>query len=195
MRATEVGTQAFSRISVVSAAGHLDNDRVMIRPLGADELATVQRIEVAAGRPFAEIGMHEIASDAPPDRTRLETYQADGRGWVLVDDDDAPIGFVLVDLVDSGAHIEQVSIRPDHARHGLGRTLIDHVADWARERQLSELTLTTFTDVAWNGPYYERLGFVAVPPAELGPQLRAIREHEVAVGLDRWPRTAMRRTL
>jgi GNAT superfamily N-acetyltransferase len=168
---------------------------VRIRPLGAEELRAVQRIEVAAGRPFAEIGMHEIANDAPPDRTRLETYQAEGRAWVLVDDADAPIGFVLVDLVDSGAHVEQVSIHPDHARQGLGRSLIDHVAGWARARQLSELTLTTFTDVAWNGPYYERLGFVVVPPVELGPQLRAIREHESSIGLDRWPRTAMRRPL
>jgi GNAT superfamily N-acetyltransferase len=168
---------------------------VTIRPLGVDELTTVQDIENAAGRPFAEIGMHEIANDAPPDRERLEIYRADGRAWVLVDDVDAPIGFVLVDLVDSGAHIEQVSIRPDHARQGLGRTLIDHVAEWAKARQLSELTLTTFTEVAWNGPYYERLGFVAVPPAELGPQLRAIREHEAAIGLDRWPRAAMRRPL
>jgi GNAT superfamily N-acetyltransferase len=172
-----------------------DNGGMTIRPLGADELITVQRIEIAAGRPFAEIGMDEIAGDAPPDRARLEGYRAGGRAWVLVDDRDAPIGFVLVDLVDSGAHIEQVSIHPDHARQGLGRTLIEHVAEWARGRQLSELTLTTFTDVAWNAPYYERLGFVAVAPAELGPQLRAIREHEAAIGLDRWPRTAMRRPL
>jgi GNAT superfamily N-acetyltransferase len=177
------------------AADHLDNDRVTIRLLGVEEFTTVQAIENAAGRPFAEIGMHEIANDAPPDRDQLTAYQAAGRAWVLVDDADTPIGFVLVDLVDSGAHIEQVSIHPAHARQGLGRTLVDHVAEWARDRQLSELTLTTFTDVAWNGPYYERLGFVAVPPAELGPQLRAIREHEAAIGLDRWPRTAMRRPL
>jgi GNAT superfamily N-acetyltransferase len=195
MRATEVGTPALSRIPVVTAVDRPDNGCVTIRLLGADELTTVQQIENAAGRPFAEIGMHEIAADAPPDQASLEGYQADGRAWVLVDDQDVPIGFVLVDLVDSGAHIEQVSIHPDHARNGLGRTLIDHVAGWAREQQLDELTLTTFTEVAWNGPYYSRLGFVAVPPAELGPQLRAIREHEAAIGLDRWPRTAMRRPL
>jgi GNAT superfamily N-acetyltransferase len=166
-----------------------------IRPLAADELTAVQQIENAAGRPFDEIGMPEIAGDAPPDRMRLSTYQAEGRAWVLVDDADTPIGFVLVDLVDGAAHIEQVSIHPDHARRGLGRTLIDHVAGWARDRGLSGLSLTTFSDVAWNGPYYERLGFVAVPSAEQGPQLRAIREHEAAVGLDRWPRMAMRRAL
>jgi GNAT superfamily N-acetyltransferase len=168
---------------------------VTIRPLAADELIVVQQIENAAGRPFAEIGMPEIANDAPPDRARLSTYQAEGRAWVLVDDADSTIGFVLVDLVDGAAHIEQVSIHPDHARRGLGRLLIDHVADWARDRGLSGVSLTTFTDVAWNGPYYERLGFLAVPPAEQGPQLRAIREHEAAVGLDRWPRMAMRRPL
>jgi GNAT superfamily N-acetyltransferase len=172
-----------------------DNDQMTIRPLAADELTVVQQIENAAGRPFAEIGMDEIANDAPPDRARLTVYQAEGHAWVLVDDTDTPIGFVLVDLVDGAAHIEQVSIHPDHARRGLGRTLIDHVAGWAREHGLSGLSLTTFTDVEWNGPYYARLGFVAVPPAEQGPQLREIREHEAAIGLDRWPRMAMRREL
>jgi ribosomal protein S18 acetylase RimI-like enzyme len=186
---------ALSRIAVVTGAERLDNARVRVRPLAADELTAVQQIENAAGRPFAEIGMDEIANDAPPDRDRLSVYQTDGRAWVLVDDLDAPIGFVLVDLVDGGAHIEQVSIHPDYARRGLGRSLIDHVAAWARGRRLCAVTLTTFADVAWNGPYYQRLGFVAVAPGDLGPQLRAIREHEAAAGLDRWPRVAMRRLL
>jgi GNAT superfamily N-acetyltransferase len=166
-----------------------------IRPLAADELIVVQQIENAAGRPFAEIGMTEIADDAPPSVERLGDYQSDGRAWVLVDDADAPIGFVLVDLVDDAAHIEQVSIHPDHGRRGLGRCLVDHVAHWARGRGLHAVTLTTFEDVPWNAPYYRRLGFVTLPPSDLGPQLRAVREHEAAAGLDRWPRVAMRRAV
>jgi hypothetical protein len=30
---------------------------------------------------------------------------------------------------------------------------------WAQRHGLAALTLTTFTDVPWNMPYYERLGF------------------------------------
>jgi GNAT superfamily N-acetyltransferase len=193
-----MGTQALSRTrrQRLSAAG-VDNGWVTIRPLAADDLTAVQQLEVDAGRLFAEIGMPEIAGDTPPSLERLTAYTSAGHAWVLTDpaDTDTVIGFVLVDLVDGAAHIEQVSVHPDHGRQGLGRTLIEYVAGWARACGLSELTLTTFEAVPWNGPYYQRLGFVSLTPAELGPQLRAVRAHEAAAGLDRWPRVAMRRVL
>ncbi len=50
------------------------------------------------------------------------------------------------------------------------------------------MTLTTFADVPWNGPYYRRLGWRDLPAAELGPELAAIRRHEASLGLDAWPR-------
>ena len=55
------------------------------------------------------------------------------------------------------------------------------------------LTLTTFAEVPWNAPYYARIGFRVLADAELSPGLRAIRAHEAALGLDRWPRVCMRR--
>ena len=57
------------------------------------------------------------------------------------------------------------------------------------------LTLTTFTDVPWNAPYYVRCGFRILADAQLTPGLRAIRDREAAHGLDRWPRVCMRRDL
>jgi hypothetical protein len=49
--------------------------------------------------------------------------------------------------------------------------------------------------VPWNGPYYRRLGFREVAPAEETLGLRRVRAHEAAIGLDRWPRLCMRRDL
>jgi N-acetylglutamate synthase-like GNAT family acetyltransferase len=86
-------------------------------------------------------------------------------------------------------------VHPDHARKGLGRKLIEHVASWARDRDLDALTLTTYVDVPWNGPYYERLGFRFLTADEETPRLRAIRAHERTLGLEVWPRTSMRRSL
>lgn len=57
------------------------------------------------------------------------------------------------------------------------------------------LTLTAYTEVPWNGPYYERLGFRYLAAEEETPGLRAIRRHERAHGLDAWPRACMRRDL
>ena len=44
----------------------------------------------------------------------------------------------------------------------------------ANNRGLSAVTLTTFCDIPWNAPYYERLGFSELPEPEWGPQLRAL---------------------
>ncbi|WP_410813529.1 hypothetical protein [Micromonospora sp. 067-2] len=71
--------------------------------------------------------------------------------------------------------------------------MIEHLGDWARERGARALTLATFTEVVWNGPYYGRCGFRQLDDSELTPGLRAVRAGEAAHGLDRWPRATMRR--
>ncbi len=166
-----------------------------IRRVRDGDLAALRDIETAAGRIFADIGMHEIAEDEPPPLETLSRYQVDGHAWVAVDATDSPIAYLLVDPVDGNAHIEQVSVHPGSAGHGIGRSLIEHVAGWAVERGMPALTLTAFTEVPWNGPYYERCGFRRLGATELTPGLRDIREREAAHGLDKWPRTCMRRDL
>ena len=65
-------------------------------------------------------------------------------------------------------------------------------SSYGREAGLAAMTLTTFADVPWNAPYYGRLGWRVLSPADLSPGLVRIREHEAARDLDRWPRVAMR---
>lgn len=163
----------------------------MIRAVQEDDLPILQQIERSAGLPFADIGMPEIAADEPPLLADLRAYAEGGRAWVCTDG--PPVAYVIVDVVDGNAHIEQVSVRVEYARRGIGRALIDHVADWARVRGCPALTLTSFVEVPWNVPYYERLGFVRT--TDIGPELRAIRAQEAAHGLDRWPRACLRRPL
>jgi GNAT superfamily N-acetyltransferase len=183
----------------------------MIRPPRIDELEGLRAIERAAGRPFADIGMPEIAADEPPSVDELDAYRARGGAWVITaggaddaPDGDRPVGYVLVDVVDApgpggegarAAHIEQVSVDPAWAGRRLGARLIEHVAGEARRQGLDALTLTTFRDVAWNAPYYERLGFRVVEEAELGRGLRRVRDLEAAHGLDPARRVCMWRPL
>lgn len=164
----------------------------MIRDARLDDIAALRDIERAAGRLFAEIGMVEIVDDEPLSEETLRGYQSRGRAWVAVDDSDRPIGYLVADILDGNAHIEQVSVSPANMRRGLGRALIGHVADWALGRGLPALTLTTFSDVPWNGPYYRRLGFEMLAEEEIGPGLRDRRSQEAGRGLDRWPRICMR---
>ncbi|MYU24237.1 GNAT family N-acetyltransferase [Streptomyces sp. SID8352] len=166
----------------------------MIRPAQERDIPALRDIERRAGAAFAEIGMREVAEDEPPSAGTLRGYVRDGRAWVH-DHEGAPVAYVLVDPIDGCAHIEQLSVRPDHARRRLGARLVDHVDAWAARSGAAALTLTTFTEVPWNGPYYLRLGFRRLPDTEVTPGLRALRRAEAEHGLDRWPRMCMRREL
>lgn len=159
------------------------------------ELPLLREIEARAGAPFVEIGMQEIADDEPPSLEELERASAAHQLWVSVDEDDAPWAYIFALTLDGCLHIEQVSVDPRGARRGLGRELIDHVAEEAQDKGCPAVTLTTFRDVPWNAPYYERLGFRVLDEAELGSELGAVRREEKERGLDRWPRVAMRRGL
>ena len=163
----------------------------MIRAAVGADLPVLREIERAAGEAFREIGMPEIAEDEPLPVDALAAYAAAGRAWVAVDPDDRPVAYMIADVVDGNLHIEQVSVHPRAARRGIGRDLIEHAAAYAREHALPALTLTTFTDVPWNAPYYERCGFRVV--AAPGAGLRALIRSEADHGLARWPRVAMRR--
>ncbi|MGC0365425.1 GNAT superfamily N-acetyltransferase [Rhodococcus sp. 27YEA15] len=165
----------------------------MIRSAVSTDLPALQQIEIAAGEPFRAIGMDAVADDPPPTLGELAEYLVADHIWVATDSDDTPIAYVLVEIVDGCAHVEQVSVHPDHARRGIGARLIDAVTTWAYLHHLDSVTLTTFADVPWNAPYYEKLGFERISDTALSPGLVRIRTEEQSAGLDDWPRVTMSR--
>lgn len=150
----------------------------------------MQAIERAAGQLFADIGMEAIAADPPLEHTLLATYIRGGRAWVA-ECGKGPVGYALADVVDGCGHLEQVSVHPEYGRRGLGRMLIQTVIAWATMEKFPALTLLTFRDVPWNGPYYAAFGFQPLSDEDLPPQLLERRNHESEVGLDRDARFAM----
>jgi hypothetical protein len=57
------------------------------------------------------------------------------------------------------------------------------------------VSLSTFRDVSWNGPFYSKNGFRALEPSEWTSGMRAIREKEGRHGLRVEARVFMRREL
>jgi GNAT superfamily N-acetyltransferase len=176
------------RTSVISELPQFATPRAARR----GDLAALRDLERAAGALFRAVGMAAVADDEPATVAELAVFADDGRAWVVTDDADEQVGYLLVDVVDGNAHIEQVSVHPDHARQGLGRALVETAAAWADRRGLPALTLTTYAAVPWNAPYYARLGFRVLSDDEMSPGLRRVREDEAARGLAEWPRVAMR---
>ena len=170
------------------------DDGVSIRPARRvdEELVALQRVELEAGRLFVDVGMPEIAGDEPPS---LDELRAAPALLVAVDAGGRPVGYARIEIVDGHAHLEQLSVVPTFGRRGIGARLLDEVAAWARDRGDVEVTLTTFRDVPFNGPYYRRHGYVEVLPDRRGPELADLVATEASHGLDPEQRITMHRPL
>lgn len=168
-RAVETGPRgsadASSSISLLSSMP-------TVRLATPADVPNLLAIEAAAGEAFRTIGMPEVADDPLPDPRQISAHVDNGRVWVAEVDGEV-VAYALAVLRDERAHLEQVSVHPDHAGHRVGARLIDAVRGWARDRGDEQLTLTTFAEVPWNAPYYQRLGFCPLPDDALGPQLGA----------------------
>ncbi|MFF0869573.1 GNAT family N-acetyltransferase [Nonomuraea sp. NPDC003560] len=157
----------------------------MVRWAAPDELAGLISVELAADKLFEQAGI------VFPAGTTMVEDVTDATS-VLVEGD-PPAGFALIGRVDGNLHLDQLAVHPDHMRQGIGGRLVEAVADHARAVGAPAVTLTTFRDVPWNAPWYERHGFAVLPEAEWGPELRALVEHERELGIEVAPRVVMRR--
>jgi GNAT superfamily N-acetyltransferase len=147
------------------------------RPSDLVYLPAIER-EAAAqfqATPYPEMANADLAS------TQIDLNH--DHVWILADQQDQPIGFAIVHMLDDSVHLHELDVHPSYARQGLGRRLIEAIAYWARTTGATALTLTTFCDVPWNGPYYARLGFRPLDVTTLNPALQAVWDSEERAGL------------
>ena len=151
-------------------------------------------VSAQAAERFRTIDEPRIAScadDAPFSPDELDDYVEAGQAWVAVEDQTV-VGYLIVDIVDGCAHIEEVDVLPAAGGRGHGSRLIGAAATWARSSGFTGLTLTTFRDVPWNAPWYARRGFRVLRGDELTPGLRLLRSLEEGHGLPAELRVVMR---
>lgn len=160
---------------------------VRVAPQGDPALADLAAIEDAGERMFAEVLDTSGWTPAPPGEQRAEQS-----GFVLVAGD-PPVGFAHVLDLDGHAHLEQLSVRPDRMRRGTGRALVRAALSEAIRRGHDELTLCTFAEIAWNGPFYRQLGFREIEAAAAPRAVRELRAAERASGLDEGGRRVVMR--
>jgi ribosomal protein S18 acetylase RimI-like enzyme len=130
-------------------------------------------------------------NDLPSNATSLHKLGHPGLG--ALDDRGSIIGFAVAWMVDREGHLDELAVAPAHGRRGVGRALVDEVVAWTLARELPSITLTTFRDVPWNSPYYEKLGFHVV--STLTPALQALVDQQATWGLEPSLRVVMRRSL
>jgi GNAT superfamily N-acetyltransferase len=129
-----------------------------IRPVRPDELVLLPDIESAADTMFERLAIGPL-----PGPGTVEEFAA---ALVVLVAGDPPVGLCRIAGIAGGAHLEQLSVHPDHSGRGVGRALLRAGCDWAAAQGYAELTLATYRDVPWNGPFYGSEGFVEVGPVD-----------------------------
>lgn len=171
------------------------SDSFPIRLARPDELSRLREIEDAAGTLFSGLGLIDESLDASfPQDTLIRLIDL-GQVWVICAEHDLPVGMVLASVREQAVYIEEIDVLPAYGRRGLGSRLLEWVCAWAQGQGHAALTLSTFRDVPWNGPFYRKHGFAELQPAAWTPGMHAIREKERLHGLCVAARVFMRREL
>ncbi len=152
-----------------------------IRLARPSDLRHLAAIEADGVGPFADhFGDALPAAFRTPPPSGVDRQLA---GTLLVAEaDGVVVGFAHLTFPDGFAHLEQLDVLASHRRQGIGSALVRAAMEEARWAGHDRLSLCTYRDLPWNGPFYARLGFTE--RQRLEPFQERLRSHERELGLD-----------
>jgi len=160
---------------------------IRVRLATAADIPFLPDIEYAAAQAFVGTPQAWCADAAVMAAEEYPPLVEDDDVWVA-EDEGVLCGFAVTEIEGDYIHIWELAVHIDHQRKGAGRTLIAAVAEAGRNAGCAAVTLSTFTNVDFNLPYYQALGFEAV--ATPSAWLAEILANEAADGFT--DRCAMR---
>ena len=164
---------------------------MLVRLTRIEDVPLLPALERSAAQAFRQLPhLAWLADSDVMDETQHLAFVSEGCSWVAADDQGQALGFLCASVADDALHIHELSVRQEAQGQGLGRCLLDQARDAARLKGLAWLTLTTFDDVPWNAPFYQRYGFERLAARQLDQRLQAIICGELTHGLT--DRCAMR---
>ena len=170
----------------------IDVTRITIRRTTETDLRQLPNVERSAARSFATIPeLSWIVDDDVLDEAQHRRFARAGWSWVA-DIAGAPVGFICAEFVEHEVHVWEVAVGEPYQQQGIGSRLMARIAAQARDAGACALTLTTFRDVPWNGPFYASLGYEVIDPETYSARLRRVLELEVQAGIPADRRCAMR---
>ena len=111
-----------------------------IRSATAADVPAIIAVELSAGTLFEGTHMAWAVGETSTVAQLLELID---RRLVWVSEIDGSVaGYLSGEPLDGAFHIEEVAVSRAHHRQGVGRALLENVAEWAREMGFDALTLT-----------------------------------------------------
>jgi GNAT superfamily N-acetyltransferase len=153
----------------------------LIRAACPEDIPKLAPIERSAASSFREANLAWVADGETLPPASLADFCRNGSLWVAVTDDDEPVGFLAAHELDKAFYIAEVSVTTSHQRQGIGAHLVSTAMEYARAAGFRVVTLTTYRDLSWNGPFYTKLGFSEINAEDAGPgHLRKVCEEAKA---------------
>lgn len=153
-------------------------------------------VNVASDTLFAETGLirPEDLGDHVPEAVFRQAIEAREVFVIRQGATGKVVGFTLTSVRGGTLYLDQISVDPEHGRQGLGRALMERIFSDARDRGFKALTLSTFREVPWNGPFYKSLGFREIPENKLADWMLDLKAAQ-AESLDITKRCFMQKRL
>jgi ribosomal protein S18 acetylase RimI-like enzyme len=147
-----------------------------IRLADGSDLERLRFISAQARERYRALpGLAHIA-DAPP--LTPSRFMA-CRVAAAVDDVGKDImGFAAMRTLDGLVYLDNISVDAGSSERGIGKALLDEVCSHAASLNAPAVTLTTFKEPAWNGPWFRRHGFQTMPSDRLGQGLQGVMDRQ-----------------
>lgn len=162
----------------------------MVRLARPEDLPAVAEVEASAATVFAGTHMAFAVDDPPNDPADLLAAIACDLMWVATDAD-AIVGFIFAEPCAGGLYLRELSVAAPFQQRGHGTALMAACIAAARTRGDAMLALTTDRTLAWNAPFYRRIGFAIVEGDAIPAAAQRRLERQFAAGFDPAQRCTM----
>jgi putative acetyltransferase len=127
------------------------------RPDSSDAAQLIAELDAyLAGHPYPQESRHAFS---------IDKLVSEGVAFFVLRQDDRPAGCGAVKLFGNEyGEVKRMYVRPDLRGLGLGKAILDHLAHYVRERQVSLLRLETGIYQTEAIGLYEAYGFQRRPP-------------------------------
>ena len=163
---------------------------IAIRRATLDDASAVLTIGERADRLFAGHGFPQITALPPAPIEAIRALLAGNDAWIA-ETNGVPAGFAIAGQAAGQYWLRELAVDPVLGRRGIGTAILATVLENVRSTDRAAVFLSTFREVPFNRPFYERHGFAVVEPESAAPELRRQFFSEVPPGVDPVTRVLM----